>query len=213
MSARVLEGDMAELNDEALEAVKALEDADDEELFRQLGLRVAAIQRDPAIAGRFAPTAAELEPKGIALGDVVAMGRKAFGSISKAGYGLLCSGDPLMGSHFDSFVATLGTNRLAITAALATLLVAQIGFAPAIAGVVATLAIGKAAPASVDKICATWAAKAGYSTTPPTTTEPTVPTATTTEPTTSTPAPNPEATPAPNPEPTAVSRSSGSTTS
>lgn len=153
---------MADLMEEALQAVQELEDSDDEELFRQLGLRVKAIERDPSVAGQFAPPRALLEPRGIALGDVIDVGRKAFARLSKSGYGFLCSGGSVQGSHFDALVATLGTNRMAVTAGLATLLVAQVGLAPAIAGVVAALAIGKAAPASLQGICSVWALKAGY---------------------------------------------------
>jgi hypothetical protein len=149
---------MSPLMDEALSAVEALADADDDELFRQLGLRVRAIERDPSIAGHFAPSAAALEPMGMTLGDLIGRGRHAFSALSKAGYSLLCGGGP--GGQFDTFIATLGTSRMAITAALATVLVASIGVAPAIAGVVATLAIGKAAPASMEAMCKVWAAKA-----------------------------------------------------
>jgi len=156
---------MAELQESAMQAVQELEAADDDELYRELGLRVSAIERDPTVAGQFAPPRAMLEPKGIALGDMVAVGRRAFASISKAGYSLLCSG--MQGGHFDAFIASLGTNRVAITAGLATLLVTQVGIAPAIAGVVATLVIGKVAPSSVEAVCTGWAKKAGYETAQP----------------------------------------------
>ena len=146
--------------DEALRAVEEFEDADDDELFRQLGLRIQAMDRDPSVAGQFAPPRTALEPMGISLGDVIGAGRQAFGRLSRSGYALLCSGG--QGSRFDAFVATLGTNRMTVTAGLATLLVAQIGIAPAIAGVVAALAIGKVAPSSVEAICAAWAIKAGF---------------------------------------------------
>ncbi len=156
---------MAALMDGALQAVQELEDSDDDDLFRELGLRVKAIERDPMVAGQFAPPRSMLEPKGIALGDLLDLGRRYFAQISKAGYGLICSGGMPQGTHFDSLMTTLGTNRMAITAGLAALLVAQIGIAPAIAGVVAALAIGKAAPASLQAICTGWSAKAGYATT------------------------------------------------
>jgi len=151
---------MSPLMDEALSAVEGLQDADDDELFRQLGLRMQAMQRDPMVAGHFAPPATALEPMGMTLGDIIGAGRRAFATLSSASYALLCSGGPV-GGRFDAFVDTLGTNRMAITAALATVLVAQIGIAPAIAGVVATLAIGKAAPASMEMMCGMWARKAG----------------------------------------------------
>ena len=151
---------MSPLLDEALSAVESLEDADDDELYRQLGLRMSAMERDPKLAGHFAPPATALEPMGMTLGDIIGAGRRAFATLSSASYALLCSGGP-MGGRFDAFVDTLGTNRMAITAALATVLVAQIGIAPAIAGVVATLAIGKAAPASMEVMCTIWAKKAG----------------------------------------------------
>ncbi len=99
-----------------------------------------AIARNPTVAGQFAPAKADLEPMGITLGDVVATGKRAFAQLSQAGYGLLCGGGPAQGGHFDALISTLGTNRTTITAGLATLLVAQLGFAPAIAGVVAALA-------------------------------------------------------------------------
>jgi len=159
---------MAELMEEALQAAQAFEDTDEEELYRQLGLRVKAIARNPTVAGQFAPAKADLEPMGITLGDVVATGKNAFAQLSQAGYGLLCGGGPAQGGHFDALISTLGTNRTTITAGLATLLVAQLGFAPAIAGVVAALAIGKAAPASLQGMCTVWAAKAGYSNAPTT---------------------------------------------
>jgi hypothetical protein len=151
---------MSPLMDEALSAVEGLQDADDDELFRQLGLRMRAMERDPKLAGHFAPPAAALEPMGMTLGDIITAGRHAFATLSKASYALLCSSGSA-GGRFDAFVDTLGTNRMAITAALATVLVAQIGIAPAIAGVVATLAIGKAAPASMEIMCTMWAGKAG----------------------------------------------------
>jgi len=151
---------MSPLMDEALNAVESLEDADDDELYRQLGLRMRAMERDPKLAGHFAPPAAALEPMGMALGDIVSAGRRAFATLSQASYALLCTAGPA-GGRFDAFVDTLGTNRMAITAALATVLVAQIGIAPTIAGVVATLAIGKAAPASMEMMCTIWARKAG----------------------------------------------------
>lgn len=158
---------MAELIEEALHAVQALEEADDEELYRQLGLRVKAIERDPSIAGQFSPPRAMLEPMGISLGDVVSAGRRAFSQLSQAGYGLLCGGGSAQGSHFDNLIATLGTNRTAVTAGLATLLVAQLGFAPAIAGVVAALAIGRVVPGSLQALCRGWATKAGYASAEP----------------------------------------------
>ena len=115
---------MAELMDEALQAVQEFENSDDDDLFRELGLRVKAIERDPTVAEQhFAPPRSMLEPKGIALGDVLEIGRRYFSSISKTGYGLVCSGGMPQGTHFNSLMTTLGTNRMAITAGLATLLV------------------------------------------------------------------------------------------
>jgi hypothetical protein len=173
---------MPELMESALAAAQALEDTDDDDLYRELGLRITAIQRDPTIAGQFAPPRSMVEPMGIALSDMLDVGRRAFAQISKAANALVCSG--LASGNFDAFIATLGKDRITACAAL-TAVLGGVGFAPVIAGVVAALAIGKVVPATVDAFCAGWAKKADI----PAPTTPTTPPAPTAPPAPPAPAP------------------------
>ena len=83
---------MAEQDDEVRRAVQAVAEADDDELYRELGLRLKAVERDPEIGKSFSPPRELLEPKGIALGDLVQVGKNYFASVSKMAYSVVCSG-------------------------------------------------------------------------------------------------------------------------
>ena len=48
-----------------------------------------------------------------------------------------------------------------VTAGVATLLVGQLAIAPAVAGIVASIVVGKVAPNSVEALCKAWTAKLG----------------------------------------------------
>ena len=56
--------------DEARAAVANLADTDEDDLYRLLALRVKTIERDPAIAGQFAPTTMAATELGIAMPDL-----------------------------------------------------------------------------------------------------------------------------------------------
>ena len=154
---------MPDLMESAALAAQELEDADDDDLYRELGLRITAMQRDPTIAGQFAPPRSMVEPMGIALSDMLDVGRKAFAQISRAANALVCSG--LQAGNFDAFIATLGKDRVTACTALIGIL-SGVGIAPVVAGVVAALAIGKVVPATVDAFCAGWAKKAAETAAP-----------------------------------------------
>lgn len=151
---------MPNVMDQALEAVEKLQDQDEDELYRQLGRRMALLEQEPQAAGYFNPPASFAEPMGISVDDLLALGRRAFGSVGKLGYQVVCGGaDAAGGGHLQRLVSTLGTNPTAITAAVATVLVTQIAIAPAVATIIATLIVGKVAPSSLDGLCKVWQAK------------------------------------------------------
>jgi hypothetical protein len=146
--------------DQALEAVQVLQDQDENELYRQLGRRVAQLEQEPQAAGYFHPPASFAEPMGISVDDLRDLGRRAFGNIGKMGYQVVCGGaDATGGGHLQRLIASLGTNPTTITAAVATVLVTQIAIAPAVAGIIATLIVGKIAPTSLDGLCKIWQTK------------------------------------------------------
>ena len=149
---------MAEALDEARAAVAELESADDDELYRLLGMRVKAIERDPSKAGSYAPDVRQ-EEMGIAFVAVIDIGKRTFGRLAAAGHSLICGSPGDQGFHLQRLLSTLNTDATTVTAAVATLLVGQLAIAPAVAGIVATIVVGKAAPASLESLCKTWASK------------------------------------------------------
>ncbi len=149
---------MADMMKAAHAAAADLQGVEDDELYRLMGVRLKAIERDPSTAGNFAPQvrAAEL---GVAPADLVKFGKAAFVKIGEAGHGVVCGSGAEQGFHLQRLLSSFNTDVNTITAAVTGLLIAQLAIAPAIAGVVATLVVGKIAPTSVDALCKVWGAK------------------------------------------------------
>ncbi len=184
----------------AMVGITALDvDADDEEgLYRLLGARLKMLERDPSIAGDFAPRTIAPAELGITIPDLFDFGRQAFVRIASLGHNLVCGTEANQGFHLQRLLTSLGTDTATVTAAVATLLIGQLAIAPAVAGIVATIIVGKVAPSSLAALCKAWGAKVtptGQTTTP---TGPTTPPAVPTTP----PAPTtPPSEPAANPPP------------
>lgn len=142
--------------------MQGLEGIDDHGLFQQLGLRIKALERDPTIAGYFTPPAGAVQPMGVTLADLRDLGRRMFARLSRSGYSMVCGEEESMGGPLERLLSTLNTNVTTVSAALAAVLVSQLAIAPAIAGVVAALAIGKVAPSTLEGICRTWGDRAGF---------------------------------------------------
>ena len=137
-------------------------DADDEEgLYRLLGMRMKALERDPSIAGQFAPAPIAPAELGITVPDLLEFGRATFVRIAAVGQSLVCGTEANQGFYLQRLLTTLGTDTATVTAAVATLLIAQLAIAPAVAGVVATIIVGKVAPTSLGALCKMWGAKVG----------------------------------------------------
>ena len=162
--------------DEARAAVAQLADTDEDDLYRLLALRVRTIERDPTVAGQFAPTTLAPTELGIAVPDLAALGRKLFGNIARAGQSLICGSDSDAGFHLQRLLSGINMDITTVTAGVATLLIGQLAIAPAVAGVVASIVVGKVAPNSVEALCKAWSAKLGPVPVPGTVTpEPTPP--------------------------------------
>ena len=163
-------------------------DADDEEgLYRLLGQRLKMLDRDPSLAGDFAPATIAPAELGVTVTDLLDFGRAAFVRIAAMGQTLVCGTEANQGFALQRLLSTIGTDVTTVTAAVAGLLIAQLAIAPAVAGIVATIIVGKVAPSSLEALCKVWGAKVGQPAQPP---------APTGEPTT-----NPPAEPTPNPPP------------
>jgi hypothetical protein len=154
---------MTDAMQRAMVAVSEL-DADDEDgLYRLLALRLKALERDPSVAGEFAPTTIAPTELGITVPDLVAFGRDAFMRIATMGHGLVCGSEANQGFYLQRIFTTLNTDAATVTAAVATLLIGQLAIAPAIAGIVATIIVGKVAPTSLAALCKAWGARVSSS--------------------------------------------------
>jgi hypothetical protein len=146
--------------DQVQEAVQVYQGLDEDELYRQLGLRMAQIREAPQVAGYFRPPATFAAPAGFAPADLIGLGRRVFGSVAKMGYEIVCGADTPDGSgHLEQLIASLGKNPAAATAALAGLLATSLPLAPVACPIIAALIIGKVAPQSLDNLCKVWQAK------------------------------------------------------
>ncbi len=143
---------------------------DEEGLYRLLGTRMKMLERDPSVAGDFAPRTVGAAELGITGSDVLQFGREVFLRIASVARPLICGSEANQGFYLERILSTLNTNPAAVSAAIATMLVAHLAIAPVIAGVVATIIVGKVAPTSLAALCEAWGAKlepTGPTTTPP----------------------------------------------
>ncbi len=141
---------------ESVARLQAVEEEND--LYRLLALRVRAIDRDPTKAADMEPAVDEDEV-GIALIDLVEFGKRTFGRLALAGHGLVCGADAQGTGRLEGLLATMGKDSSTVVIAIAGLLTAQLAVPGAIAGVVATIIVGKVAPSSLDALCTKWASK------------------------------------------------------
>ncbi len=151
---------MPNFTEQAQEAVQGLQGQDEEELYRLLGTRLAQIEQNPQVAGYFTPPASFAEPMGMSVQDMVALGRRAFGGVGKLGYEVVCGGgNAAAGGHMQQLMTTFGQDPVKVASTVALILGTTIGITPAVAGIVATIIVGKVAPQSLDSLCKVWQTK------------------------------------------------------
>lgn len=148
---------------DAMDGVKAaiadLHTTDEDDLYRLLALRIKTVERDPSVAGQFAPSTIAATELGIAMPDLLGFGRRAFQALATAGQSVVCGSDSEAGFHLQRILTGVNMDVGTVTAAIATLLVGQLAIAPAVAGIVAAIVVGKVAPNSLEALCSRWHAK------------------------------------------------------
>lgn len=140
---------MSVLSEEAAPAVALLLASDESQLYEELGIRAAAIERQPEIAGSFAPPvtydAAAMGP----LDSVRDVGRRIFRLWEASAYGLACGTDASDKEDRQSLTDAFGGKSTTVAALMAALLVSHFGMAPAIAAVIAAIVVRRFFPAGV----------------------------------------------------------------
>ncbi len=147
---------MAELHELARPAVTSLFQSDADQLYEQLGIRSRGISADPMIAGSFAPDLLYDAPLMGPMDDLRRFGKLFFGRINKQCHDLVCGDDTKNTAERQKVVAAFKLGKEDVGSAIAALLVAYLGLAPAIAAVVAVLIVKLFFRPAVDSMCQVW---------------------------------------------------------
>jgi hypothetical protein len=132
---------MTNLANQAEPAMESLLAADEDTLFEQLGIRATAIQENPNLSSSFSPQVIYDEAAMGVLDDVRDYGRRIFRRCSAEGYKLFCGDDPEDEEDRKQLAEVTGISQGQFSALLASMLVGQLGLAPAIAAIIAAILI------------------------------------------------------------------------
>jgi hypothetical protein len=108
-----------------------------DELVRLLGVRQAAIEKDPSIQGAFEP---DVRREDYDWADVVAVGKRIWDTLHIQAYNLVCGADEKGKEWRERIIGAFGVSVAAAVVALTNALI-SIGIAAALAGVLAALII------------------------------------------------------------------------
>jgi hypothetical protein len=128
--------------------------ASEDQLYVQLGICAKAIAANPAVAGSFEPT---VTYDGAAMGpldDVREFGRRLFRRWNREAWNLACSGDDK--ADRKKLLDAFGGGQAAVAATLSGLLVAHLGLAPALAAIIAALALKYFFRPAYEEFCTLW---------------------------------------------------------
>jgi hypothetical protein len=149
---------MADLVDRARPATERLLSLDDNQLYAELAVRMQEIRRDPASSADF-----NLAPKSpvesMGFEDLADFGRRFFNRVSRQAYALMCGDDAEDSNERNQLTQAFGLGKDAVAPALAALFVAHLGFAPAIAAVIAALAVRLFFKPAYEAMCEVWKEK------------------------------------------------------
>lgn len=154
---------MTALMDEARLGLDALKTDDEDQLYMELGRRLQAMQIDPSLSGSFAPDLPVADVSfGIdgeaAMADLKSFGQGFFTRVNVQAYQLVCGGGADNTQDRKQVLDAFGVGKEAVAPAIAALLVAQLGIAPAIAAVVAMLIIRLFFRPAYEAMCEVWKA-------------------------------------------------------
>jgi hypothetical protein len=141
------------------ELTTKLVEFDDTQLFLQLGMSSQAISEDLEEQTR-SSSINSIEPVFYEItrsnSDTLNFGQRLFKRLNAASYELLCK-DPFdNGETLKKLGEALKESTATATGLLAPILVANLGLAPAVAAIVATLIVKTLSKSIADEICSTW---------------------------------------------------------
>jgi hypothetical protein len=147
---------MSDLVKQAEPAVNKLLKADENQLYEQLGIRAKAIAEDPTRGSTFEPQVIFDEAQMGLKEDVREFGQRLFRRWNIEAYKLICGSDNEDKKDRAEVVNAFGLGEVAVAAALSALLVTHLGLAPAVAAVIAALAIKRFFRPGHEEFCIVW---------------------------------------------------------
>jgi hypothetical protein len=147
---------MAELAELAKPSVASLFQSDTDQLYEQLGVRIKALSQNPAISGSFAPDVSYDAQVMGPLDNIRRFGRLYFNRVNRQCHDLVCGQDSKDTEERKKVVHAFGLTKEDLGSAIAALLVAHLGLAPAIAAVVAVLIMKLFFRPALDAMCQVW---------------------------------------------------------
>ena len=147
---------MSDLIKQAESAAEKLLKADENQLYEQLGIRAKAIAEDPMKGSSFEPQVTYDQAQMGLKEDVLNFGKRLFRRWNVQAYGLICGSDAEDEKDRGALVSVFGISDVAVAAALSGLLVTHLGLAPALAAVIAALAIKRFFRPAYEEFCELW---------------------------------------------------------
>ena len=147
---------MENLQKSAAPALEKLLQSNPDQLYAELGLRQKAIVNDPSQAGLFETTATYNAAFAGPLDVLKEFGQKFFSNLSGSLYNLACGTDQENDGDRKKLKDAFGGGTTVFATSLAAILVSSFGLAPAIAAVVAALAVKLFFKDAYDAMCVVW---------------------------------------------------------
>jgi hypothetical protein len=149
--------DMAKLEKLAGPAVQDLLRKDEDQLYKELGMRTRALALEPSrMAGSFDLSVTYDKAAMGPMDDVLELGKRIFTIWTVEANKLLCGTEAGDQEDRKKLQEALGLGETAVAAALAAILVVHLGLAPALAAVVAALIIKRFFNPAYKEFCKTW---------------------------------------------------------
>lgn len=147
---------MPELQEQAKAAVEKLLKARDDQLFIELGLRDKAIAVDPSVGDQYDPDITYDADFAGPMDALKEFGQRYFDKVNKQVYELVCGDTKESQQELGKLREAFGFDKTTFAAMLAGVLVSSLGWAPAIAAVVAALVVKLFFRPGYDLACQMW---------------------------------------------------------
>jgi hypothetical protein len=147
---------LTETRQEAQRAVSPLLSEPEDELFAELGIRARALSRHPIAAGSFNPDVRYNEVWMGDLDDVRVFGRRLYARWDHELHDVVCGEHPGGSDTRQALGDAIGGGESTFAAYLATVIVSELGIAPALASVAAVIVVRRCFNSTLEEICRTW---------------------------------------------------------